>query len=298
MPNNSQPALFGTLPEKFAAFNIYHDESGTDPEHSRFQFHGALFVPQSKWHSALSSLNSARDGYAGRVHFSQLRDKSSSFRPQVARKWLELFFENLSYDCSYKCMIADTASSAFEPWRFSRPHYLYNYSAMLAVFGGIVWSLGTYDKIALDLFSEDKSRTSDDNFTTYLPWQVTKRVSEKRLKDSKCPEILQPVSPVTLVCGDPKTVVSTMKEHCEFIQLVDLITGAVAQAVNAGALQKVKIDLGVLAASWIEDTRRPPWLQDKDLHRRFSVSCFPDAQGGFYDVPLAITNRDQLSLFD
>jgi hypothetical protein len=99
------------------------------------------------------------------------------------------------------------------------------------------------------------------------------------------------------VAGDPSRAEPELKEHCEFIQLVDLILGGVAQALNANAQQRVKIDLSSMIAGWIEDTRRPPWLQDKDLHRRFSVSCYPDANGSFCDVPLAIVSRDQLSLF-
>jgi hypothetical protein len=106
-----------------------------------------------------------------------------------------------------------------------------------------------------------------------------------------------PAGEVTLVAGDPRRAVPELQGHCEFIQLTDVLTGALAQALNAPASQRVKLDLGQVAAGWIEDSRQPPWHQHKHLHRRFSVSCFPNAGGGFYDVPLGIKGRGQMRLF-
>jgi hypothetical protein len=52
-----------------------------------------------------------------------------------------------------------------------------------------------------------------------------------------------------------------------------------------------------MIARWIEDTRKPPWLQARELYRRFSVSGFPDGKGRFYNPTLATTNRFQSPLF-
>ncbi len=72
----------------------------------------------------------------------------------------------------------------------------------------------------------------------------------------------------------------------------------IAQALIGRSGQKAKIALAEMVAQWIEDTRRPPWLQTKELHRRFSVSCFPDEQGRFYNPSLAVMNRNQPALFE
>jgi hypothetical protein len=282
---------------KAGRFRVYHDESGTDTTHDRFQLHGALLVAAhgGRWQRAAKALASARRGYTGRIHFVALRDNARNPKAQIAAEWLRLYFRELSGFCFYKCMIADTHAPGFDPARFPKPFQLYNHTATLAVFGGVVWSLKPYDEVTLELYSEKISRPDEDNFSTYLPSEIVRRA--RRRKASAGPVVVVPGGQVTLVPGNPRQATPEMAGHCEFIQLTDLLTGAVAQALNAPATQQVKLDLGQMAAGWIEDSRRPPWRQQHDLHRRFSVSCYPDARGGFYNVPLAIEGRGQMRLF-
>ncbi len=277
-------------------FCLYHDESGTDTSHNRFQLHGALLVETGRRSQALAALAQARRSYAGRIHFVDLRDNARNPKARIALEWIRLYFGDLSRYCYYKCMIADTQAPGFDPARFPKPFHLYNHTALLAVFGGIAWSLRRYDAVELSLFSERVSRPADDRFTTYLPGELIRRA--RRRKPGAGPRIAVPAGQVTLVAGDPRQAEPEMQGHCEFIQLTDVITGAVAQALNAQASQRVKLDLGRIAAGWIEDSRQPPWRQHKHLHRCFSVSCYPDARGGFYNVPLGITERGQLKLFE
>lgn len=61
---------------------------------------------------------------------------------------------------------------------------------------------------------------------------------------------------------------------------------------------EAKIALTGMIARWIEDTRKPPWLQARELHRRFSVYCFPDGRGRLYNPTFATTNRLQSPLFE
>ena len=290
-----QLSALDVTPGKAGAFCVYHDESGTDTTHDRFQLHGALLVEQAHWPRALAALSAARGNYAGRIHFVDLRDNARNPKATIAAEWLRLYFGELSRTCAYKCMIADTAAPGFDPARFPRPFQLYNHTALLAIFGGITWSLKPYDEVELSLFSESISRPGEDPFLTYLPSELARRA--RRRKPGAGPRVRVPAGSVALVPGDPRKAAPEMRGHCEFIQLTDVLTGAVAQALNAQASQRVKLDLGTLAAGWIEDSRRPPWHQQHHLHRRFSVSCFPDAKGGFYDVPLAIEGRGQLRLF-
>ena len=168
--------------------------------------------------------------------------------------------------------MVDMHAPNFNKAKFSTPHLLYNHTALLAIYGGISWSLKKYDKVTLSIFSEEMSRSSDDNFEDIIPLEK-----------------------VTLVNGAPRKVQTNLAEHCEFIQLTDILTGAVSQAINAKASQQVKVDLGNLVAGWIGDTRMPPWMQEDRLHRRFSVSCF-DGNSNFYDVHLAILSQNQLKL--
>src|SRR3989337_633812 len=298
MPNPTQLTLLGVPARKTGVFRIYHDESGTDPDHSRFQLHGALIVPESMAITAYNALIVARKGYIGRIHFVELRDNTTSLRAQVSSAWLSLFFGDFLNYCFYKCMIVDTHSRSFEPSRFTRPYHLYNYTARGAMVAGVTWSLKDFDEITLSLFSEEVSRHHYGHFIDYLPRELSISLNAKNNKGKKCPQVVEPISPVVLVKGDPRFVSPDMPEHCEFVQLTDLITSAIAQAVNASAMQRIKLDLGLLVAGWIMDVRRPPWLQNKGLHRRFSVSCFPDKSGGFYDVPLEISEQYMGKLID
>ncbi len=295
MPAGRQLAALDVPTGKTGRFCVYHDESGTDRTHARFQLHGALLVDEARWAQAVAALAAARRGYAGRIHFVELRDNARNPKAQIATDWLRLYFGELAGYCFYKCMIADTQAPTFNPAAFTRPFHLYNRTAALAIFGGVVWSLKHYDEVALSLYSESCTRPADDNFAAYLPSELVRRA--RRRKAGTGPRLSVPAGRVALVAGDPRQAAPEMAGHCELIQLTDLLTGAVAQALNAPASQRVKLDLGALAAAWIEDSRRPPWRQQHDLHRRFSVSCYPDARGGFYNVPLALAERGQLRLF-
>jgi hypothetical protein len=76
MAMGAQLAAFDVPPEKAGRFRIYHDERGTDTAHARFQLHGALIVDESRWQRGLEALLTARGGYAGRIHFVELRDNA------------------------------------------------------------------------------------------------------------------------------------------------------------------------------------------------------------------------------
>lgn len=254
-----QLSVFGVSPEKTDSFNIYHDESGTDIAHERFQLHGALIVPVSKFQTALQLLQNARNGYDGQIHFVDLRDKARTPKAIIAAQWLNLFFTEISNYCFYKCLMVDMHAPNFNKAKFSTPHFLYNHTALLAIYGGISWSLKKYDKVTLSIFSEEMSRSSDDNFEDYIPQELAYRSG----KSKKCPQTIIPLEKVKLVNGDPRKVIPSLAEHCEFIQLTDILTGAVSQAINAKASQQVKIDLGNLVADWIGDTRMPPLVARK-----------------------------------
>jgi len=293
-----QKSFFGVPRAREANYYVYHDESGADRRHERFLLQGALLVPEERWQWALDLLDKARGGYRGRIHFVDLRDRTTSLKGQAARAWMDLFFTSLSDFCPFKCMIADTASTLPQIARFSKPHHLYNYTAMLAIRGAVAWSLKHLQRVHLSIYSEKASRTVEDNFALYVPTEVARRANLRPAGSAKGPEVVGPIANIILVEGDPTKVDPSLAGHCEFIQLADLLTSAVSQAVTATSAQAIKIDLGRFIAGWIDDTRLPPWTQAFDLHRRFSVSCFPDAKGGFYDIPLAITHRGQMPLLD
>lgn len=286
-----QLPFFDEVPQKSKSFLIFHDESGTDLSHERFQLHGALFIPTDKFNDTYDKLSSFRGGCKGRLHFKNLRDKHSREKSTVVKKWLDCFYDELANYCFYKCLILDTHSSFFDREKLKHPHYVYNHTAMLAVFSGITWFFNRFDEISIMMFSEDVSRSRDDNFCDYLPSTVVKKANQRH----KPPKVSFNNEKIILVSGDPKTVENEYCKQCELIQLTDILTSSVHQAIVAGAQQEIKLEIGKLVADWITDTRLPPWAQSKDLHRKFSISSYPSRNGSFYDVPLSIVTKEQLS---
>lgn len=298
-----QLTMFGVPANPEIAFNVYHDESGTyvPGAGDRWLLHGVLFVPEAKQYEVFAALQDARQeaGYHEEVHYVKLRGHVRGPKALCARSWLRLYVGDFSEFCFYHCLAVDTRSPGFQHSRFGEPYHVYNYFARVAIVGGIAWSLKQYPRAALKFHSHYKCRQGGDNFATYIPREVCKSIHAKRTqKPADYPEIRLLHPEVISVVTDPTRTPSEMQQECELTQLVDLMTSNTAQAITASSGQRAKIALAEVVANWIEDTRKPPWLQAEELHRRFSVSCFPDERKQFYNPTLAVTTRHQLPLFE
>lgn len=295
--------MFGVEANPEVVFHLFHDESGTyvPGAGDRWLLHGVLFVPASKQSEVFAALQEARQktGYFEEVHYQKLRQSVTGPKAQCATNWLRLYVSQFSEFCFFHCLAVDTHAPGFQHDRFGEAHQVYNYFTRVAVVGGIAWSLKQYQRVALKFHSHAKSRCDGDNFATYVPSEVYNRIQEKRSqKPAEYPEIRLLRTEVVSVGSDPAEVNPDLGQECELIQLVDLMTSSIAQAITDRSEQKSKIALAEMIASWIEDTRKPPWLQTEELHRRFSFSCFPDEKGRFYNPTLAVIERNQLPLFE
>ncbi|MFX0136312.1 MAG: hypothetical protein ACFFDN_21910 [Candidatus Hodarchaeota archaeon] len=302
MSTSKNLTIFGISSDPDPVFNIFHDESGTYKPGTgdRWLLHGILFVPeriQSALVRVLFDVRKKQD-YFEEVHYVKLRSSILGPKAQCARGWLNLYVCKFAEKCFYHCLAIDTHSPAFQHNKFGVPYYAYNYFARVAIVGGIAWSLKKFSKVTLKFHTDGKSRQMGDNFVTYIPKAVINAVNSKRIKKpSRYPEIRLAHQEVIPIESDPKLVCVDKKEECELIQLVDLLTSNISQAMIMSSCQKAKIVLSELIAQLIEDVKKPPWLQTKKLHRCFSVSCFPDEKGKYYNPTLAVTNRNQISLF-
>lgn len=301
MKTPQQQTLFGSDTPVTERFDVYHDESGHYVPHGpgRWLFHGVLFVPERKESEATVLLRAARDRsqYYGEVHFKKIQKRNSP-KGFCARRWIEDYVSCLSEYCYFHCLAIDTHSPKFEHDRFGEAYHAYNYFLKVALVGGIAWSLSKYKQVALTLYSDGKGRQHGDNFTTYIPRAVQERISEKhRRSPTKYPSLN--VSPkVILLDSNPRRCGSEFREKVEFLQMADLLTSAVAQAVTASSGLKGKIELAQMLAHLVQDSRLPPWLQKEGMHRCFNVSAFPGPKGEFYNCSLSILDRNALRLFD
>lgn len=293
--------MFGVEANPETVFHVFHDESGTYVPNAgdRWLLHSVLLVRASRQADVFAALQEVRKRteYFGEIHYSDFRKSAGGHKCRCATGWLDVYARQLSDFCYYHCLAVDTRSPGFQPNRFGKPHHVYNYFARVAVVGSIAWSLKPYQRVALKFYSDAKFRQEGDNFATYLPCEVYNQIKEKRQQNrGEYPEIRLVQPEVVPIVSDPDGVRPELRQECEIIQLVDLVTGSIGQALTDRSEQRAKIALAEILAHWIEDTRKPPWLQTEDLHRRFSVSCFPDSRGEFYNLPLAIMSRDQLPL--
>jgi len=298
-----QLTMFGVSANPEVAFNVYHDESGNyvPGGEDRWLLHGVLFVPEEKQDRVFQSLQKVRQdvGYDGEMHYGDLRGHPTGPKARCASGWLNLYAGQFSEFCFYYCLAVDTHSGGFQHERFSESHHAYNRFARMAVEGGIAWSLKRYERVALRFYSDEKCRQEGDNFAVYLPQETCNSIRGKReRRPANYPEIRLAHPEVTPVISDPSRAMPDMRQECELIQLVDLLTSSIAQALTGRSGQKAKIALAEVVARWIDDTRKPPWLQTEELHRRFSVSCFPDEKGQFYSPAPAVMNRNQPALFE
>ena len=298
-----QLTMFGVDPEPEVVFNVYHDESGTYTGHGgeRWLLHGVLLVPASRQEEVFTLLQQARQEtrYWEEIHYIKLRKSVRGPKASCSRKWLHLYGTYLSDFCYYHCLAIDTWSPAFEHNRFSAPQYAYNRFARMAVEGAIAWSLKKYKRVALRFYSDNKFRVKGDNFADYLPREVVASLTKKRKKKPSAYPAVRLLHPRVIgVESNPKKVEPELLQESELIQLVDLLTSNIAQALTGRSSQKAKIALAEMVAKWIDDVQKPPWLQTRELHRRFSVSCFPDSRGRFYDPVLSMANKGQKSFFD
>lgn len=293
------------LPKPEITFHCYHDESGTYTPKARnggdqWLFHGILLVPQLKQPELITQLQAIRQhsNHFGELHYRNLRKLSGPIAT-CTQGWLQTYL-NYSQHCYYHCLAINTHSPLFDHDRFSEPYHCYNYYARTAIVGAIAWSLAKYHThiVNLRIFSDPKRRPSSDNFASYVPSEVQRTIEQKKeAKPVKYPK-LSIVEEVCLVTSDPKKITNNLKDECELIQLTDLLTSNIAQAIKSSSDQKGKIALALQISEWIDDTRKPPWLQTNELHRRFSISCFPDENGNFYNATLSVKDKTQPMLFN
>lgn len=288
-----QLAFPGMSAKRVGKFNVYHDESQPT---KRWLFLGLLFLASDKESSVLQILEQARleeENYRGEIHYNELPSNFEGEHNQdarIARDWMKAYEAGLCEVCWFSALAVDFQSPTFQRDRFSAQFHAYNRFTAMALKAAIAWHLdGNYDDVEITIHSDDKTRQTRpdrglvDNFASYIPEKAELDTFVARHLQGKAYPNVNFSADVIPVKSDEDTSVA------QFIQLTDLLLGAVQQAVVAGSQVETKVKLGAMAYRWIKDTRKKPWRQELDMHRKFSLWGFPDAEGRpFSNVPLAI----------
>ena len=260
---------------------VFHDESG-DYGRDDWVFTGLLWLNEERLEELGKALKLARGDYQGEIHFADL---PASFHggfaadARIARKWMTTFKTQWAYQSWFNVLALNRRHPGYEHRRFTRSFHSYNRFTAMAMKGGLAWHFGDVPSLQLRVFSDEKSRrpqgllgdgVTTDNFERYLETQLpeaTHKYKGPRVK------LAEPVN----CLGCPET--GPFGAEHEVLQLVDLLLGSVATAVEPRSNRPTKLWFGREISGLIRDTRLEPWRQRYGLHRRFSVSYFPDHQG-------------------
>jgi len=298
-----QLTIFGESVLKEMEYFIFHDECGTyvPGGGDRWLVHGLLLVEVAYFNGIVNALAEIRRkrNYFNEIKCSKIRHAGKGPLFNCAKDWINYFQNNIVDHCYYYCLAVDTHSRKFDHTRFAKPYHVYNFFAKTACVGAIAWCLKGKDRVRLRIFSDSKVRKISDNFCTYLPIELVRTISQRRTsKPSHYPEIILDQTCVSLIDSNPQRVGNLNQNECEIIQLVDLITGCINNAYLMTSTQHGRFELSKLVYRWIEDTQKPPWQQNLDLHRKFNVSFFyPDSRDVFIKPKLAIADHMQEAIF-
>jgi len=284
---------------------VFHDESG-DYGHSHWVFTGLFWVRRKDVSGVVKSLHAIRrrENYWGEIHLNALPksfEGEYGAKARVARGWFETWADELAGKTWFNVLAVQRNHPKYEHKRFAKDFHAYNRFTAMALKAGLAWHFKNHSHVRLWVYSDNKTRRpggilgdgiETDNFEDYI--------AHKLVQDTmfyKGPPVSLGAMPKCLEF--PSDFTSARPEH-ELLCLCDVLLGSVAGAIYPNSKQPTKQWFAKQAARLIQDVRRTPWEQEMDLHRRFSVSYFPNKNGLIYaDGPIDILAEQstQLSLF-
>ncbi len=276
-----RPRLTEALPQKQPAkrpMNVYHDES----ESEGWFAIGLLWVRPDDVAAVVRDLVAVRErtGYWHEVHFADLSDYAR--KRDTARDWFGLATRRHCPHCWFNVLAIDTTSRRYEGRRFDRDWRMYNRFTGMALWSG--YRRFKFGPLELAYIADAKSRTPADNFEEYLEYRFWKdQVDAGELYEEEAFglkfQLTNSEVKVRTVKVRTERRLGTVDADEELLQLCDLLLGATCQALTAASTsptRKVKAGLGRKMMKVL----RPRWGHEWFDH--FTLSCFPDAQGGFY----------------
>jgi hypothetical protein len=211
----------------------------------------------------------------------------------VAQDWLRSYFSRFVKGCSFKAFIVDYEGSQHFPFpgETGFPEHLER-STLSAFLGALAWSFPKEEQIRLRFVSDETDNELERQVLRDLPHALATKWNERQMAKVKRGPWMR-ASEVEFVSSNPKAVDTAHAIHSEFIQLSDVLLGAcfdalelVAPPNNNGRRELSKSVLGAIG-----ETIKVPWLQQVPVHRRFSVSLYPDANNFAYPAALRSVRR-------
>jgi hypothetical protein len=269
-----------------------HDEIKAERVRNPFLAHGVLFVPDESFSALMTALQSARHQhrYYEEIHYREIKGASAQNSAyQVARDWTVSYFSSFVRRCPFKVFIVENAEHRSFPYPGDEdyPNHLLR-SLVATVTSGLAWSFHREAQVRLRIVHDDTDSEVDRAAASALPYELQARWNTRKVASSRPRPHLR-VRPAEFVDSDPKNVGSDRWPESEFIQLCDLLLGAAFDALNLKPIPKnrhgrLRLSRAVMAV--LGDTLEVPWLQQVPVHRKFSVSLYPDRHGFAYPAAL------------
>lgn len=233
-------------------------------------------------------------GYYDEIHWREITGASAHSKPfQVAQSWIEMYLRRAIRGCPFKAFIAEDGPNRSLPYPGDAdyPEHLLQ-STKAAFKAGIAWSFYTEKKLRLDIVFDDTDSELEKSVASELPGLLQLKCNTQRLEGTKRYPWLR-ASSVRFISSNPKEVGSKEWPYSEFIQLCDLLLGASFQALRlspeprkAGRRKLAQSIMGVLG-----ETLKVPWLQQIPVHRKFSVSLYPDQYNFAYPAAIRMATE-------
>ena len=269
-----------------------HDEIKPERGRNPFLGHGVLFVPEDWVHRLMDGLQTARKEcqYYDEVKYRDVKEGTPADKVfQVAQRWFWYYFTYAIHGCPFKAFISEDSSIRRFPYPGDPGWRDHLSESMLSSFvAGIRWSFYRENMMRVRMVFDDSDNEVDRDVASFLPARLQHKCNWRRLTRTKrYPHIR--VAAAEFVSSNPREVASDQWELCEFTQLCDLFLGAIYDALRLRAKTKRRKGRLVLASSIGEamaETLQLPWLQRIPVHRRFSVSLYPDEFNFAYPAAL------------
>jgi hypothetical protein len=302
--------LFGNVitPEEWW---IFHDESGNiGNSKDRWVVIALLFInltTMGPLYSRMIAIRNAAD-YWGKIHFCEFPESfrgEFSKKPCVGKKWFQVASQFFGKGIKYFAVAIDQKHDKFEWHRFSERFHAYNRFTAISFKASLSWLFHRLREIQVRIYSDKKIERpkndlailNSDNFHDYLQRRISDDTSPESYKGPKV-ILLDKIRSLTFKNIYNKNNVPP--PELEFLQLSDVMTSAVAEAVYPKSKREAKTWFAKQMALILNDSRKKPWNQEFDLHRNFCISYFPDKRGKFHgNGPLGIFEGkdEQSSLF-
>jgi hypothetical protein len=275
------------------------------PERSRFPYlaHGVLFVPEDYRQLLLNGLSQARNKslYRQEIHYTRIAGhKGRQF--QVAREWLHVYLTAALLYCPFKAFIVEQEGIRLFPYAGEEGYPAHSAHALLSTFvGGIAWSYSRAPSVNLRPVFDNTDNDLDRRQAFDLPNALEAEVSLRRAVAGKPYPVIK-VMPTSFVESNPLAAGDSWGDS-ELVQLCDLLLGAAMDSLeSAGRSPKTgRLQLSRSVAQVMTETLKVPAAQHMPVHRRFSVSLYPDEFNLAYPAALKRTPRqpegEQLGLF-